>query len=143
MKKAALCSIVLGLAACGGTTADVVARWLGERVQIEPDPISMIAPPRYEIEGVELVTEGAVTLNQACNLVDVELSQLREDNSVTELCRVLREADCIQILHGQARNTEMDMLCFRQQGVLPRAQILPLIVAKLKQSGKLVTLQGV
>ena len=33
---------------CGGTTAEVVARVLGESVAVEPEPQSMVAPPRDE-----------------------------------------------------------------------------------------------
>jgi hypothetical protein len=124
---------------CGGTTADLVARWLGERVQLEQDPISMVAPPRYEIAGIDLVTEGAVTLNQTYNLLDTEEAQLRENSGVTELRKLLREADCIHILYGVARNTAMDMVSFRQQGILPRDQIIPHLVDKLRAAGKLVT----
>jgi hypothetical protein len=124
---------------CGGTTADLIARWLGERVHLEQDPISMVAPPRYEIAGIDLVTEGAVTLNQTYNLLDTDESQLRENSGVTELCKRLREADCIHILYGVARNTAMDMVSFRQQGILPRDQIVPHLVDKLRAAGKLVT----
>lgn len=128
---------------CGGTTADLVARWLGERVRLEQDPISMVAPPRYEIPGIDLVTEGAVTLNQTYNLLDTDESQLRESSGVTELRSLLREADCVHILYGVARNSAMDMVSFRQQGILPRDQILPRLVDKLRAAGKLVTIQHV
>lgn len=128
---------------CGGTTADLVARWLGERVRLEQDPISMVAPPRYEIPGIDLVTEGAVTLNQTFNLLDTDESQLRESSGVTELRSLLRAADCVHILYGVARNSAMDMVSFRQQGILPRDQILPRLVDKLRAAGKLVTIQHV
>lgn len=124
---------------CGGTTADLVARWTGQRLQLEQDPISMVAPPRYEIAGVDLVTEGAVTLNQAYNLLDTDESQIRENSGVTELCKLLREADCVHILYGLARNTAMDIICFRQQGILTRDQIVPHLIEKLRAAGKLVT----
>jgi hypothetical protein len=128
---------------CGGTTADLVARWLGERLLLEEDPVSMVAPPRYEIAGVDLVTEGAVTLNQAYNLLDTDKGQFREHSGVTELCQLLRAADCIHILHGQARNTAVDEISFRQQGILLRDEIIPHLVEKLRAAGKLVTVQPI
>ena len=70
---------------CGGTTAEIVARWLGQQVEVSDDAISMVAPPRYDIAGIDLVTEGAVTLNQTYNLFDADVSQLRDRSGVTAL----------------------------------------------------------
>jgi hypothetical protein len=78
---------------CGGSTSEMVARESGAEVEIEQNPTSLIAPPRYAIEGVDLVTEGAVTLNQAYNLLSEDVDRLKEDSGVTELCLLLNVAD--------------------------------------------------
>jgi hypothetical protein len=127
---------------CGGTTADIVARWLGERIRIHRDPHGMIALPRYEVAGVDLVTEGAITLNQAYNLLDTDAAQLKDDNGATELCSLLLNADCVHLLHGKARNTAMDMLSFRRQGILARSRILARLADKLKTLGKLIAVHS-
>jgi hypothetical protein len=126
---------------CGGTTADVVARALGEHVDVEQDPQSLVAPPRYQIEGIDLVTEGAVTLNQVYNLLDENLAEFKEDSGVTELCALLQIADRVNIIIGDAKNRASGDISFRQQGILTRERIMPLIAEKLRAAGKLVVVE--
>ncbi len=48
----------------GGTTASVVARCLDKEVQIENDEMNSDIPPMSRIEGLDLVTEGMITMNR-------------------------------------------------------------------------------
>lgn len=49
---------------CGGTTSSIAAKFLGKRMQtIMPSPGSDI-PPMAQIDGVDLVTEGVITINR-------------------------------------------------------------------------------
>lgn len=123
---------------CGGTTAHIVAKCLGKEVEMELDPQSLVAPPRYGIEGIDLVTEGAVTLNQVYNLLDEDPGHFVERSGVTALCELLRSADRVDILAGKAHNPASDDISFRQQGILSRQTIIPLLTEKLRQAGKLV-----
>lgn len=50
---------------CGGTTADIAARWLGEQVEAEQGPTEPGVPPASALRGADLVTEGAITLRLA------------------------------------------------------------------------------
>jgi len=128
---------------CGGTTAEIVAKALGVPLRVEQEPKSLVAPPRYEIEGVDLVTEGAVTLNQVYNLLDEDLRHFKEDSGVVELCMFLQIADRVNVLVGGARNRANDDLTFRQRGILSRHQILPLLLEKLRTAEKLVVQEQV
>ncbi len=127
---------------CGGSTAEVVARIMRREVRVEQAPKSMIAPPRYEIDGIDLVTEGAVTLNQVYNLLDEDIRNLKEDSGVTELCALLQIADRVNVFMGNAKNKAAGDISFRQRGILTRQQIVPLISQKLRELGKLVTSQA-
>jgi hypothetical protein len=127
---------------CGGTTAEIVARALGESIAVEQDPQSLVAPPRYEIPGIDLVTEGAVTLNQVYNLLDEDLAEFTEDSGVTELCALLHVADRVNILSGSAKNQASGNISFRQCGILTRNRIVPLIAEKLRAAGKLVVVES-
>ena len=49
---------------CGGTTAKIAAEYLGKIVTPSSKPVSGDMPPMMEIEGVDLVTEGVVTLSR-------------------------------------------------------------------------------
>jgi hypothetical protein len=128
---------------CGGTTAEIVARTLGESLAVEKDPQSLVAPPRYEITGVDLVTEGAVTLNQVYNVLDEDLANFTEDSGVTELCALLQVADRVNIMAGGAKNKASGDISFRQCGILTRDHIVPLIAEKLRAAGKLVVVEHV
>jgi hypothetical protein len=126
---------------CGATTAKIVARCIGRDVQVQEDDPSMLAPPRYQIEGIDLVTEGAVTLNQVYNVLDEAAENFEEDSGVTQLHQFLRLADRVHVTLGVAVNPANQSIAFRQRGVLCRAKIMPLLSEKLQAAGKLVVLE--
>jgi len=128
---------------CGGTTAKLVAKYLNVPLEMESEPMSTIAPPRYGIKGINLVTEGAVTLNQVYNILDEDISMLQEDSGVTELRLLLGVADKLNIIVGAADNTANEDISFRQRGVLSRKVLIPLLTEKLRQEGKLVNVEFV
>ena len=123
---------------CGGTTAKLVAKYLNVPLEMESEPMSTIAPPRYGIRGINLVTEGAVTLNQVYNILDEDVANLHEDSGVTELRMLLGVADKLNMIVGMADNTANVDISFRQQGVLSRKVLIPLLAEKLRLGGKLV-----
>ena len=55
---------------------------------------------------MDLVTEGAVTLNQAYNVLDEDLCDFQEDSGVTELWRILQIADRVNIFVGRAERRQ-------------------------------------
>ncbi len=128
---------------CGGTTAKIVAKYLNVPLQMEQDPVSTITPPRYAIKGINLVTEGAVTLNQVYNVLDEDISRLNEDSGVTELRLLLGVADKLNLIVGGADNTANEDISFRQRGVLSRKVLVPLLANKLREEGKLVNVEYV
>lgn len=128
---------------CGGTTSRLVSQFLNVPLEMEREPLSDIAPPRYGIKGINLVTEGAVTLNQVYNILDEDISNLNEDSGVTELRMLLNVADRINFIVGCADNTANDDISFRQRGVLSRKVLIPLLAEKLREEGKLVNVEYV
>jgi len=68
---------------------------------------------------------------------------LEEETGVAELQQLLREADRIHFLFGRARNPAHGDITFRQRGLLTRSHIIPLLAEKLRQMGKLVTIEYV
>ncbi|NLW87335.1 MAG: SpoIIE family protein phosphatase [Planctomycetes bacterium] len=126
---------------CGGSTSAMLANVLGRHVDIQQDDKSLIAPPRCKIDGIDLVTEGAVTLNQAYNILDADAATYSEVSSVTELCCLLQVADKVSITMGSAKNPAGDDIAFRQQGIINRSRIVELLAGKLREMGKLVILK--
>lgn len=128
---------------CGASTATLAGRELNTKVEIEKDPSSLIAPPRYFMEGIDLVTEGAVTLNQLNNVLDLDSSRFDEISGVTELYDLLMQADRVDILMGTSRNPANEDISFSQRGILSRQAILPIIADKLLHKGKHVRIEPV
>ncbi len=126
---------------CGGTTAGIVSEYLSKALLVEQNPDLAVAPPRYMLEGIDLVTEGAVTLNQVYNIIDEDPSRYEELSGVTELCGLLRAADRINIMIGVAANPANTDITFRQMGIMPRDKVILLIAEKLRHSGKLVVVE--
>jgi serine/threonine protein phosphatase PrpC len=123
---------------CGSTTIDIVSRELNKHVE----PLignAMGEPPEYLIDDVDLATEGAVTLNQAYNILDEPLDNLSDKSMVERFCLLLREADVIHLMIGNAKNVAHKDLIFKQVGVRVRMTAINLIAKKLREMGKLVT----
>jgi hypothetical protein len=124
---------------CGATTSKIVARHLGKDLALDHDG-SLIAPPSYRIEGIDLVTEGAVTLTQVYNILEEDPARYEEWSGVTELCDLLRAADRIHFFVGTASNPGHLSIAFQQKGILPRSRTVPLIRERLTKAGKLVVI---
>ena len=100
---------------CGGTTSQIAARYLNEKIRNNTDGTKEI-PPTASIRGIDLVTEGVLTMSHALKLlntfgsdeVDVEFFEaLDADNGAAALARILIE-DCTDVLFcvGRASNKE-------------------------------------
>ena len=92
---------------CGGTTANIVARHINQELQVDLETMTEDVPPLGHMEGIDLVTEGVLTMTrlvwmlQKGNTAD---SQKFAVDSSSALLRFLDEADSIRILVGQAKN---------------------------------------
>lgn len=128
---------------CGATTAQLVARRLSSRLQINPADNSMIAPPGYYLKGIDLVTEGAVTLNQLFNILDADPRFFEPESSVTRLYQAVSNADRINFIVGAGSNIGHADIAFKQQGIMPRQRVIELLAQKLRSDGRLVDIRVV
>lgn len=126
---------------CGSTTAEIVARELAQEVRVHQAGVSFGSPPEYEIDGIDLVTEGAVLLNQAHNILG-ESPESLDNGVVGRFCKLLAKADAVHIFQGNASNTAHSSLLFKQIGILPRKNAVQLIADKLKDMGKVVSMKN-
>ena len=93
---------------CGGTTAKIVARELGKDVKADRSPSGNL-PPASIIDGIELVTEGMLTLTEVSERLEdkVLLKQMPEDPA-KRIIRILRDIDQLQIVMGTKINNDTD-----------------------------------
>lgn len=66
-------------AVCGGTSANIVARELGRQITTSLDYIDKDVPPIGHIQGIDLCTEGVLTLNKALELLNRLIDQPPDD----------------------------------------------------------------
>ena len=97
---------------CGGTTSSIAAKYLGKELKTSLNFERSDIPPIAEIEGVDLVTEGVITVNR---VVEYAKDYLRDNESYEQwgykrdgaslICRMLfEEATDINFFVGRAVN---------------------------------------
>ncbi len=126
---------------CGGTTSKVAADYLGTTVHIKPDTDTDGVPCYLRIDGVDLATEGQITLDRLMDYVEeieedplAMLSMAKVKNGASLLGKKLfLEASEVNLFFGNASNkayeeghpgeqtkqetVEMLIACLRRQGI--------------------------
>ena len=126
---------------CGGTTAHTVSRFVRKPICPVAGSGSDTVPAIAAIEGVDLVTEGVITLQQVAELAEkyvsdnrVSLDISKKNDGVSRLASFLFEqATDITIFHGQAANEAHDQLDI---GFDSKAALIKRLVNSLTQMGK-------
>ena len=95
---------------CGGTTANIVARELGVELKTSFDIFDKNIPPIGYIKGIDLVTEGVLTIKETLKKLkrikyETNLNFLYKEDGASKLARMLYE-DCthITLIVGRAIN---------------------------------------
>ena len=90
----------------GATTTEIVARELGRNVTNE-ERVDPALPPSSKMMGVDLVTEGVLTLNKVTNLlnnIQINTNMQFGKGPADQICRLLLDTDEIYILVGTKIN---------------------------------------
>lgn len=97
---------------CGGTTSSIAAKYLGKPVRAKLTFEQSDIPPIAEIEGVDLVTEGVITVNRVveyakdylCDNKSYEQWSFRHDGASLIARMLFEEATDINFFVGRAVN---------------------------------------
>ena len=97
---------------CGGTTSSIAAKYLGKPIKASLNFVKSDIPPIAEIEGVDLVTEGVITINRVVEYAkdSVVENRLYEKwsfghDGASLICQLLfEEATDINFFVGKAVN---------------------------------------
>lgn len=89
-------------AICGGTTANLVSRELRREIVNIPHPNSGDLPPVAAMEGIDLVTEGILTLTRATEYLERE--ELFHQDAAGQLVDFLLSSDIIEFMVGAMLN---------------------------------------
>jgi len=130
---------------CGGTTAKIVARHMGQPLEVDLATITADVPPIARLAGVDLVTEGILTLTRLRDLLraGTDRAAVRfQADGASSLLRLLLDVDHIHFLVGQAVNpAHQNPELPHQIGI--RVGVVREIVEELRRMGKEVTVEEI
>lgn len=97
---------------CGGTTSSIAAKYLGKPIRASLNFEVSDIPPIAQLEGVDLVTEGVITVNKVLEYARDYLSDNKmyeqwnfQKDGASQICRLLfEEATDINFYVGRAIN---------------------------------------
>lgn len=88
---------------CGGTSAEIISRELGRPLHTPLIRGHSILPPVSEMEGVDLVTEGILTLTEVQRYLEGAVPPAGT-NAAKQLVELFRESDVIELVVGTRIN---------------------------------------
>jgi hypothetical protein len=133
------------LIVCGGTTAKIVSHYMGQPLDVDLSTMTSDVPPIARVEGIDLVSEGILTLTRVNDLlrsgVDKDAVKFQTDGAAS-LIRFLLDADHIHFIVGHAVNPA------HQNPELPgqlgiRMLVVQEIGEELRMRGKEITFESV
>lgn len=131
-------------AVCGGTTSIMVGRELGRRVEVNLGSLKASTPPTGYIEGIDLVTEGILTLSKVLDLVRDSLPRRQslryKSDGPSRLADLLVEADEIFFIVGRAMNPAHQSTDFPAELAL-KSKVVDELAWILRSYGKQVTVK--
>lgn len=129
---------------CGGTTGNIVAKYLKESIEMDISTMRKELPPIGQLKGVDLVTEGILTISKAIDILkscNCDVTRLPNDNNgAVLLVREILEADSVLLMLGQKIND------FYQNPLLPknisiRRNLIEELVQLLRDKQREVTIE--
>jgi len=89
---------------CGGTTANIISRQLNRPVRAVLTKLDPDIPPPAEMEGIDLITEGTMTLARVAEMLDDRVPQPWEDNPAQDLVKLMLSSDVVEFVVGTRIN---------------------------------------
>ncbi len=96
-------AMVASLTACGGTTANIIERELCLKCEIDKSTFDPNIPMASIMPGVDLVTEGILTLTDVYRMLKEGIDE-DKDNAAVRLTRLLLDSDKIDFVIGTKIN---------------------------------------
>jgi len=130
---------------CGGTTARIVSRLLGQPLEVDLSTLRPDVPPLGRMETVDLTTEGILTLTQALHLLRSRATRdtlkFKTDGAAA-LVRLLLEVDHAHFIVGMAVNpAHQNPSLPGQLGI--KLAVIREMAEELRALGKEVTIEAV
>ncbi|KNY25720.1 SpoIIE family protein phosphatase [Pseudobacteroides cellulosolvens] len=135
---------------CGGTTSQIVARVLKKEIKTNFDYYNPSVPPTADIDGIDLATEGVLTLRKTLDYIKAcdssestmkDFLNLNKKDGASRLAKILlEESTNIHFIVGRAMNPAHQNPEFPFNLSL-KLKLVEEIVIYLRKLGKQVTLE--
>lgn len=135
---------------CGGTSANIVARYLNKPIRASLMYFDPDIPPTAEIEGMDLVTEGVLTLNRTVHMLhsynegqtdEAFFAGLYGEDGAARLGKILiEECTHLNLFVGRAIN-ETYQAAALSFDLSIRQRLVEQLVNECKKMGKTVTVK--
>lgn len=98
---------------CGGTAAQIFERCTNERLEVDISTMTENIPPVGKLKGIDLVTEGVITLSNAANMIknymqdpkNIGFERVKNSDGASRLAKILIEdCTCLDLWVGRAVN---------------------------------------
>ncbi|MDS1002479.1 SpoIIE family protein phosphatase [Clostridium sporogenes] len=136
---------------CGGTAANIVQKELNRELKVNLDLINTDLPPTATMEGIDLITEGVLTLSSALDMIKnysdpfyklEENKLILKKDAASLLVKVLMECTHLNIWVGSAMNPA------HQNPNLPidlsiKLKLVEELSEYMKNLGKVVTVNAI
>jgi hypothetical protein len=130
---------------CGGTTAKIVARQMGQSLEVDLSTVTPEVPPVARVPGLDLVTEGILTLTRVRDLLaaGTDRAAVRfQVDGASSLLRLLLGVDHVHFVVGCAVNpAHQNPDLPRELGI--RVGVVREIAEELRQRGSEVTVEEI
>lgn len=124
---------------CGGTTAGIIAREWDVALHVDLATLDPDTPPLAHIPGVDLTTEGIITVSQALDLMRSGKPLRDTKGTAARLARMLLSADDVHFVVGRAINPAHQNPGLGGRLAL-KFQVITELQRELEKQGKTVTM---
>ena len=91
-------------AICGGTTANIISRLLNRPVRACLTKLDPEIPPRAVMEGIDLITEGTMTLARVAEMLERGAQEQWPENAARDLMALMLQSDIVEFVVGTRIN---------------------------------------
>lgn len=129
----------------GGTSSQIVARELNKKLKTGGEIIDPEVPPIAYIDGIDLVTEGVLTLSKTVKKLKSLSKKLDSDmfksrDGASQMAKLLYNSSHIKLLVGKSLNLN-NVDCSFQRDLELRLHVIGELEKTLKELGKFVTIE--
>lgn len=89
---------------CGGTTASIVSRLLNRPIKMDLSRLDPEIPPASQMDGVDLITEGTMTLARVAEMLEGGAAGPWPDNPARDLLTHMLQSDIVHFVVGTRIN---------------------------------------